>query len=275
MILYRLVVLILAVVGFAFLSALVVEAQPKNEVSKQVRAKLFKQVLADFSDVRDCVAQEDGGAAAIEENMFIQEVDLNRDGVKEYDVEPSGSCICGNVNCSIYLYRQSGDGYELILDSASGLGLEVLKTSSNGYLDVQVNARDTLATQSRTTYKYDGKEYREARAIIVHQGTGESKPAYRRVQFQRGASSTTVQGKASLVMPDLWLVGARAGQTMTVQLTSLRKVVSFTVMTSRTTEILADDKRTWTGSLPENGDYHIIVNADERGGTYSLTISIK
>lgn len=179
------------------------------------------------------------------------------------------------VNCSIYLYRQSRNGYELILDGAAGLGLELLKTSSNGYADVRIEARDTAATRSETIYKFDGKQYREKGATLVHQETGETKPAYRRVQFKRGASSTTVQGKVSLALPDTYVVGARAGQTMTVQLTAPGKSVKFLVMTPTTRSLAADNSRSWTGALPETGDYIILVDSDTRSATYSMTISIK
>src|SRR5215216_6781642 len=112
----------------ASVMALPVAAQvhtAQREVPKEVRSKLFRQVLADYPDVRECVDQE-GGARAAEENMSATEVDLNRDGVPEYEVELSGPCVCGMVNCSIYLYRQTAVGYELILDGASGFGLNVL-----------------------------------------------------------------------------------------------------------------------------------------------------
>ena len=78
-----------------------------QEAPKDVRSKLFKQVMADYPDVRDCVTNEEGGTRAAEENMSVYEVDLNRDGVPEYEVGISGPCDCGMVNCSIYLYRQS------------------------------------------------------------------------------------------------------------------------------------------------------------------------
>ena len=84
-----------------------------------------------------------------------------------------------------------------------------------------------------------------------------------------------MQGKASIALPDTYLVGARAGQVMTVQLTSPRTSVWFLVMSPKSTSLIADNARSWTGTLPETGDYHIIVDADERGGTYSMTISIK
>jgi hypothetical protein len=46
-------------------------------------------------------------------------------------------------------------------------------------------------------------------------------------------------------------------------------------MTSRTTQVLADNTTSWTGTLPETGDYHILVDTDGDGRTYSMTITIK
>lgn len=259
--------------GFVVLVSFV-SAFAQKEASKEVKSKVFKQVLADV-ELRDCIEKEEGGVARAEENTTVFEVDLNRDGLSEYEVDLSTPCACGMVNCSIYLYRQASNGYELILDGASGFGLEVLKTASNGYADVRVEARDTAATTSQTTYKYDGKQYRESRSMLVHQETGESKPAYRRVQFKRGSSSTTLTGKVSIALPDTYVVGARAGQVMTIQLTAPRKAVTFLVSSPQSRNLLADNTRSWTGTLPETGDYTIIIGGDERGGTYSMTITIK
>lgn len=247
----------------------------QGEPSKEVRTKLFKQALSDDAELRECLKEQEGGAAAAQENMTVEELDLNRDGVKEYEVQLSGMCACGAQNCTIYLYRASGQGFESILDGASGLGIELRRTASNGYTDLQINAHDTAATESRTVYKFDGKQYREAQTTIVHLETGESKPAWRRVQFKRGSSSATVQGKVSIALPDQYLLGASAGQVMSVQLTSPQKSVRFLVMSPKSTSLIADNARSWTGTLPETGDYHIIVDGDERGGTYTMTITIK
>lgn len=256
---------------------LVLAAETRSQAhqnKKEVRSKLFKQVLADYPDVRECVEKEEGGTRAAEENMSVEEVDLNRDGVSEYEVELSGPCACGMVNCSIYIYRQTPTGYESILEDASGFGFQVLKTSTKGYTDVRVDARDSAAAQSQTVYKFDGTRYREASSTLVNPQTGESKPSSRRVQFRRGASSATMQGKVSLELSDTWIVGARAGQVMTVEVTSARKV-RFMLMTSRTTISLADNTRSWTGTLPETGDYLILVDTDAKAATYSMTITIK
>ena len=255
------------------------QAQPhheqKQEPSAEVRNQLFKQVLADFPDLRECLEQEEGGVRTAQENLSVEARDLNHDGVPEYEVQMSGACACGMVNCSIYIYRKTAQGFEAILDDASGMGVEVLKTSSNGYSDLLVEARDTAATRDETIYKFDGKQYREAKTTLVHMETGERKPASRRLQFKRGTSSTTVTGKVSIALPDTYLVGARAGQVMTLKLTAPRKSVRFLLMSPTTRNLVADNAREWTGTLPEMGDYYIIIDADERNSTYSMTISIK
>ena len=256
------------------LFAVVAQAQQHDD-KQDLRARLFNQVLADFRDLRECMEQEEGGLQKAQENMTVEELDLNNDGVKEYEVEMSGPCACGMVNCSIYVYRKTGQGFESILDDASGLGIELLKTSTNGYRDLLVTARDTAATRAETVYKFDGKRYRDVRNTLVHVETGESKPASRRLQFKRGTSQTTVQGKVSIALPDTYLVGARAGQVMTVKLTAPRKAVRFMVMSPTTRSLVADNARDWTGVLAESGDFTIIVEADARSSAYSMTVSIK
>ena len=243
--------------------------------SRAVRGKLFQQVLADDPDLRECLKGQEGGAASVQENMSVEQRDLNGDGVKEYEIQLPGICGCGAQNCTIYLYRANGQGYEALLKDASGMELHLLKTASNGYADLQIDAHDSAATQARTVYKFDGRQYREAGTTMVHLGTGESKPASRRVQFQRGSSAAVLRGKVSLSLPDTYLVGARAGQTMSVQLSSPQKAVKFTVMSPESTTLIADDTRIWAGKLPETGDYYIIVRGDERGGTYAMTVTIK
>lgn len=73
-------------------SGLAVEASPgaqNRAASREVRSKLFKQVMTDFAELRECVEKEEGGARAAEENATVDEVDLNRDGVPEYEVQIS------------------------------------------------------------------------------------------------------------------------------------------------------------------------------------------
>lgn len=257
-----------------FLLAVAVKAQQHDD-KQDLRAKLFNQVLSDFKDLRECMQQEEGGLPKAQENMTIEEVDLNRDGVNEYQVEMSGPCACGMVNCSIYVYRKTAQGFETILDDAAGFGIELLKTSSNGYRDLLVTARDTAATQAETVYKFDGKRYRDVKNTLVQMETGERKPASRRLQFRRGTSAATVQGSVSIALPDTYLVRVRAGQVMTIKLSAPRKAVRFLLMSPSTRSLVADNARDWTGVLEESGDYTIIIDSDARNSAYSMTVSIK
>jgi hypothetical protein len=259
---------------YCLLFAVVAQAQQHSD-KQDLRARLFNQVLSDFKDLRECMEQEEGGLRKAQENMNVEEHDLNGDGVSEYEVEMSGPCACGMVNCSIYIYRKTNQGFETILDDAAGLGVELLKTSSNGYRDLRVTARDTAATQAETVYRFDGKRYRDVKNTLVQVETGERKPAFRRLQFKRGTSEATVQGRVSIALPDTYLVGARAGQVMTVKLTAPRKAVRFLVMSPSTRSLVADNARDWTGTLAETGDYTIIIDSDERNSTYSMTVIIK
>lgn len=75
--------IILFVSCFVLVSALAPAAAQKREASKEVRSKLFKQVMADYAELRECIAGEEGGARAAEEGTTVEEIDLNRDGVPE------------------------------------------------------------------------------------------------------------------------------------------------------------------------------------------------
>jgi len=83
---------LMALVISCLVGGVAVSQTHERESKKDVRSKLFKQVLADYPDVRECVEKEEGGTRTAEENMTVEEVDLNRDGVTEYQVELSGPC---------------------------------------------------------------------------------------------------------------------------------------------------------------------------------------
>ncbi|MES1242996.1 MAG: hypothetical protein ABUT39_15375 [Acidobacteriota bacterium] len=95
------------------------------------------------------------------------------------------------------------------------------------------------------------------------------------IRFAKGKSSGIVtgslSGKASGV--DEYSVGARAGQTMTVQLTSPEKNAAFEIMiddysvTCRATE--------WTGELPVDGQYRVYVLSTKGTASYKLDVAIR
>jgi hypothetical protein len=245
------------------------------QTTAKARKEILDQLLKDRQDLIECLEQE--GPKAREEylgNVSIEEIDLNGDSRAEFLVEPQGGCDCGAQNCARFVYRRAVNNYEMILEG-NGLGLTPEKTLSKGYLDVSIDAHDSALTRFRTLYKFDGQKYREHRTDFINMETGEVKPAERRVRFARGETSAIVTGKVTLGFGDAYTVGARAGQTMTVQLGKAAKSVTFSIMTPGAKQILIDRATKWTDALPEAGDYRILVGADERGGAYTMTISIR
>lgn len=102
----------------------------------------------------------------------------------------------------------------------------------------------------------------------------------KKVRFARGTSSTTIRGAVIRGDRDRYLVGARAGQTMTVKVTSLEKNAVFQIYFSGEQESLpgageTDDATRWSGRLPANNEYVIVVGGTRGNASYTLTISIK
>lgn len=96
----------------------------------------------------------------------------------------------------------------------------------------------------------------------------------RRVKFDRGASSKTVKNAVIRGTRDIYLLGANKGQQMNVNITSLENNAVFDVV-SPNGQILQQETKNWSGELPQNGDYKIVVGGTRGNATYELTTEIK
>jgi hypothetical protein len=256
------------------LSNTVLLSQTQTAVAARVKKALIEQVLKDDSQLRDCLGKD--GLSTKEQfvaDLEIEPLDLNKDGQPEFLVQPSNPCSCGAQNCSIWVYQQAANGYRMILD-ASGLGLTPEKTVTNGYMDLSVDSHNNAATRFQIHHKFDGRQYRESRTDFIDMETGAVKPAQVRVKFRRGNNSATMKGNVSLGFPDTYILGASAGQTMTVQLSAPKKSAAFMIMGPGYTSIV-DNVTQWTGALPDSGDYTITVDAMKGKTTYTLTMAIR
>jgi len=102
----------------------------------------------------------------------------------------------------------------------------------------------------------------------------------KKVRFAKGSSSATIKGAVIRGDRDRYYVGAKAGQTMTVKITSLEKNAVFQIYFAGEQESLSgageeDDAMDWSGELPADNEYVIVVGGTRGNATYSLTISIK
>jgi len=102
----------------------------------------------------------------------------------------------------------------------------------------------------------------------------------KKVRFARGKSSTTIRGAVIRGDRDRYLISAKAGQTMTVKITALEKNAVFQIYRSGEQESLSgagemDDATKWSGRLPADDEYVIVVGGTRGNASYTLTISIK
>src|ERR1700694_987655 len=82
----------------------------------------------------------------------------------------------------------------------------------------------------------------------------------KKVRFARGTSSTTIKGAVIRGDRDRYYIGAKAGQTMSVKITSLEKNAVFQICFAGEQECLpgageGDDAMKWSGQLPVDSEY--------------------
>jgi hypothetical protein len=107
-------------------------------------------------------------------------------------------------------------------------------------------------------------------------GSGRQKES----RFAKGTSSITIKEAVIRGDRDRYYVGAKAGQTMSVKITSLEKNAVFQIYFHGEEESLpgagdGDDAMKWSGKLPIDNEYVIVVGGTRGNATYALTISIK
>ena len=111
-------------------------------------------------------------------------------------------------------------------------------------------------------------------SLVVAQGLKK------KIQFARGASSATVEGAVIRGERDRYYLGAKKGQTMSVKITSEEDNAVFQLYLPGEEEALpgagdSDDAKNWSGELPRDAEYVIVVGGTRGNATYKLTVSIE
>ena len=100
----------------------------------------------------------------------------------------------------------------------------------------------------------------------------------KRISFDAGESSATVSGGVIRGERSVYVIGAKSGQLMSVEITSLEDNAVFQIKTPGGKFLSyagdGDDATDWNGQLPESGDYKIIVGGTRGNASYKLTVSI-
>lgn len=96
----------------------------------------------------------------------------------------------------------------------------------------------------------------------------------RRIRFARGANSAVVENAVVRGTRDIYLLGAKAGQKMTVSITSVENNAVFDIISSKQ-KLLKQEATSWTTQLAATGDYRIVVGGTRGNATYKLRVEIK
>ena len=126
-----------------------------------------------------------------------------------------------------------------------------------------------------------------AAALVLVQsipaGAQPAPPRQERVTFAKGASSATIKGQLKGDADVDYVVGAAAGQTISVSLAGSNRSTYFNVLPPGSADVamhIGQDGGPYTGMLPADGDYKVRVylmrNAARRNevSDYTLTISV-
>lgn len=98
----------------------------------------------------------------------------------------------------------------------------------------------------------------------------------KRVKFQRGATTAALRGKVSASRAVCYGLRARAGQRMSVRLTSTSKTVRLVVTPPGfDREPLVSKVTNWEGVLEEDGDYSISITVPKGSDFYTFEVTVQ
>jgi hypothetical protein len=100
----------------------------------------------------------------------------------------------------------------------------------------------------------------------------------KRVRFPHGRTTTVLKGVIVNDAMNQYFLAAKAGQTMSVHVTSPRGRAQFDVYPRNDRQAMADsaeDVKDWEGKLPQSGDYVISVYSTGGNTRYTLEVTIR
>jgi hypothetical protein len=233
-------------------------------------AGVVAAILAD-QGVADCFAQSHlaSKAAFVAKAFDFQPVRL-RSGARMTVARGMDACVCAAQNCPTFvLYAETGGRYRTVLSDFT--------IESNVAADgtATMTAHDSAAVSNRSIYRWDGKRYALVRSERVDLRSATVKPMNVALSFAPGASSATVSGRAAFGFGDTYVLRAKAGQTLSLRLTTPVGKPDGRVTIFFDNGVFAQAGTHWTGRLKASGTYSIAVDgAGETLQPYSLTVAI-
>ncbi|HEV7902770.1 MAG TPA: hypothetical protein VGO96_02925 [Pyrinomonadaceae bacterium] len=99
----------------------------------------------------------------------------------------------------------------------------------------------------------------------------------KRVRFARGRTTATFKNSVVRGTRDRYTLGARAGQKLSVHITSVENNAIFDIYTPQGGTLVGEgeDSTDWSGTLPQDGDYVIEVGGTRGNATYTLKVTVR
>jgi hypothetical protein len=131
----------------------------------------------------------------------------------------------------------------------------------------------------RRTYRCMAVGFTLAGSLVFALSHASAQGAFaeQRVRFTKGHNSATLRGRVSQRKAILYIVGAKAGQSMTVSLDGDAKTrFDLSGPKDKSGQTMANGESEWSDTLPDNGDYRILVFTDSRvASPFTLKITIE
>ena len=128
---------------------------------------------------RDCVVTNGGLGKAV----HVQSIQLAAGRTTQILVRGSGLCLCGAQNCLFWIYRKTGNRYELLLSGTGSTKVSAGQKSAHGYREVISESHASANETILRTYRYDGSQYQLERCVnrayYDDNGKYTKKPTYR------------------------------------------------------------------------------------------------
>jgi hypothetical protein len=142
------------------------------EVSFQLPPVVLESVKHDFSIFREDVHGEDlenclkEQSASFEQSIKVSHQLIGSERRESLLVQGFGLCVAGATNGSIFLYGNFEGRWRKIF-AESGERLTEMKSSSNGWPDLQFSVHDSASSTFRFVYKFNGTQYHPTNCAVV------------------------------------------------------------------------------------------------------------
>jgi len=125
--------------------------------------KEIVDILKSRPDANECINDKESGG--LEGNFEASPLKLSPNAPVTLVTGTNARCSCGATgNCLSYFFDRTKNGYRLIWEDG-GNGFTILKTSHNGYFDLETSMHASAFYSVGSILEFDGNGYREVRCF--------------------------------------------------------------------------------------------------------------